>query len=192
MDARELIRLIRLNIARLRTEGAASVTIASLETLLAAVETHIAQHPNDPLIEVAIENARLEQALEIAVFESRSASALELFKSVIATAKVAIKSLLMINGGAAVALLALIGHLATTLSHGIAIQALAVPLAYFVSGVWFAATFAGLVALSQKLFAENWNRTGNASAGVSIFLGILSLAAFARGSYLAYFAFLTI
>jgi len=187
------------------------VTIASLETLLAAVENHLAQHPQEPVAAFAIEQARLQQASNLAWYEARNASALELFKSVITTAEVLIKSLIFINGGAAVALLAFIGHLASTGKHGPAIHAFACPLACFVSGVLVAGLFAGFLAAGQKLYAEAFNREGNKNAAkkeqklarrlrwcvnffcvpVIIVCGLCSLAAFARGSYLAYVVFAT-
>jgi hypothetical protein len=48
-ETRELIALIRRDIGIVRAEGATSVTIASLETLLATVEDFIAKHPNEEI-----------------------------------------------------------------------------------------------------------------------------------------------
>jgi len=166
MNARDLIAVIRSDIARLRAEHPESVmvTIASLEALLANVENFIRQHaeqqiaaPNlEDAARFATEHAKLQHASNLALYEAQAASARELFKSVITTAMVAIKSLILINGGAAVALLAFIGHLATSETRSLspAIHAFAVPLAWFVIGVWTAALFAGSVAADQKLFAE--------------------------------------
>ena len=152
--------------------------------------------------------------------EARNTTALELLKSVITTATVAIRSLILINGGAAVALLTFIGHLATTENHGAAsienhgqaidagaaIHAFACPLACFVAGVLAAALFAAFVAAGQKLYAEEFNqrtfnndaryarrlwRCANACVLVSIVFGLCSLAAFAGGSYFAYLVFAT-
>jgi hypothetical protein len=217
MNVTQLIALIRSNIARLRSENAELVTIASLETLLATVENHVAQQPDDPMVAIAIENAKLQHehaklqhASNLAQYEARNASARELFKSVITTAGVAIKSLILINGGAAVALLAFIGHLATseTNQHAAPVHAFAFPLLWFVIGVWTAALFAGFVAAAQKLYSEAYDRAvkndaqaaqrgrrlqrcANACVVVVIVCGLCSLAAFARGSYLAYVAFAT-
>jgi hypothetical protein len=151
-----------------------------------------------------MEHARLQHASNLAEYEARNATALELLKSVITTAGVAIRSLILINGGAAVALLTFIGHLATSETDGLAIHAFALPLACFVFGVLAAALFAGFVAAGQKLYAEEFNKRiqndarhrrlqwfANACVLISIVSGLCSLAAFTRGSYLAYVVFAT-
>jgi hypothetical protein len=198
-ETKELIALIRRDIGIVRAEGGVSVTIESLETLLDTVEDFIAKHPNTE-IPLAIEQAKLQHASTLAQYEAQAASARELFKSVIAMATLTIKSLILINGGAAVALLAFIGHLATaetTETSGQAINAFAAPLLWFVIGVGTAAFFAGFVAAAQKLYAEpiyaaegskkkrlkSW---GNASVVISILFGLCSLLAFAVGSCFAY------
>jgi len=76
MNVRQLIALIRSEIARLRSENAESVTIASLETLLATVENHVAQHPEKPIAAFAMEHARLRYASTLAQYEARNAVAL--------------------------------------------------------------------------------------------------------------------
>jgi len=60
-EIRELIVLIRRDIGIVRAEGATSVTIASLETLLATVEDFIAKHPNAEI--PLIEEARLQRPI---------------------------------------------------------------------------------------------------------------------------------
>jgi hypothetical protein len=199
MNMRELIALIRQNIAALRTKGATSVTIASLESLLAAVENHVAQQPDTQINSITVEHARLQQAADLAGFAARSAVNLEVFKSVFPTTQVAVKSLIIINGGAAVALLALIGHLVSTPGSQQTIHRLAVPLLWFVGGVWAGASLGGFVALGQKLYGEALNpkRTylkhfANVSVIISILFGLGSLVAFAVGSYVAYFVFTNI
>ena len=201
-ETRELIALIRRDIGIVRAEGATSVTIASLETLLATIEDFIAKHPN---VEIpTIEQARLQHASNLAWYEARAASSRELFKSVIAMAKLTVKSLILINGGAAVALLAFIGHLATAKSAETsppAINTFANPLLWFVIGVGTAAFFAGFVAAAQKLYAqemdakEEWKQTwkswANGFVVISIIFGVCSLSAFAVGSWFAYCAFST-
>jgi hypothetical protein len=103
----DLIELIRLQAERLKGQGSTAVTISSLEFLLSEAERHLtttaAINPT-----VVLENAKMQHASDLAEYSARSAAGLELFKSVIETAKVAIQSLIWINGGAAVAILAFI------------------------------------------------------------------------------------
>ena len=86
MNVRQLIALIRSQIAKLRSENAELVTIASLETLLAAVENHVAQQPDEPITAFEMEHVRLQHASNLAQYEARNTTALELLKSVITTA----------------------------------------------------------------------------------------------------------
>jgi hypothetical protein len=124
---------------------------------------------------------------------------------VIATATLTIKSLILINGGAAVALLAFIGHLATanTAETGTpTVHAFAAPLLWFVTGVWTAALFGGFVAAAQKLYTHEmyaneekskraWKFWANGFVAVSVVLGVCSLSAFATGSWSSYCVFST-
>ena len=200
-ETRELIALIRRDIGIVRAEGATSVTIASLEVFLATVEDFIAKHPNAEI--PTIEQARLQHASNLAWYEAKAASSRELFQSVIAMATLTIKSLILINGGAVVALLAFIGHLATSATGRPAIHAFAAPLQWFVIGVGTATLFAGFVALAQKCFAEEYDAAeeskrkrrlkfwANAFVWISIIFGVSSISAFAVGSLFAYCVFST-
>jgi hypothetical protein len=131
----------------------------------------------------------LQQASDLAGFAAQSAASVELFKSVIETAKVAIQSLIWINGGAAVALLAFIGHLATISNPSVKIGSFAFPLLCFVFGVWSAALFARFVSLAQKLYSEGWPSCGKTSVVVGVVFGLSSVAAFGVGSFWGYEVF---
>jgi hypothetical protein len=132
---------------------------------------------------VVLEHAKMQHASDLAEYSAKSAAGLELFKSVIETAKVAIQSLIWINGGAAVALLAFIGHLATTPNVRVPIGSFALPLLCFVIGVWSAALFAASISLGQKLYSERWPRCANASVVASIIFGLSSPCLFWSGQF---------
>ena len=128
--------------------------------------------------------------------EQMKAINVEVFKAVFGMTKLAVNSLIIINGGAAVALLALIGHLVSTPGNQKVIHSFACPLFWFVGGVWAGACLAAFVALSQKLHGEalkgaysTRTRWANVSAAIGIASGVSSLVAFAVGSYAAYSAF---
>ena len=186
MDSRDLIRLIRSNTEEIKSDGGTSVTIASLETLLSAAENEL---EDGKLPVAAIEHIKLQHASNLATYAAQSASSLELFKSVIETAKMTVTSLILINGGSAVALLAFIGHLASTEKPRIPVSSFAQPLLYFVIGVGAAALFAGFISLGQKLYLERWLRCGHIAISISVLIGFSSFAAFAAGSYFGYRVF---
>jgi hypothetical protein len=177
MNAKQLIAVIRAKIPA----GANSITVPSLERLL--VEMEPLADAQDTL---GIEHAKLQHASDLAAYSGR----LEVFKSAVEMAKVLIQSLILINGGSAVALLAFIGHLASGPQPPVApASAFATPLALFVIGVGAAALFAGFVTLGQKFYADGWKKSGNATVPVSVICALSSIAAFAAGSFLAHSVF---
>jgi hypothetical protein len=185
MNATDLIQVIRSQLEQIKSDGGTSVTIASLEALLSTAE-HL---PDAGALTVGIELAKLQQASDLAEYSAKSASALELFKSVIEAAKMTVTSLILINGGSAVTLLAFIGHLASAENPPILIASFAKPLLCFVIGVFAAAFFGGLILLTQKLYSEHWRRCGHVASWISVFIGLSSFAAFGIGSYFGYKVF---
>ena len=173
MNAKQLIQYIRASIP----DGAKWITVDSLRRLLV-----VAEPVADLLHTAGLEQAKLQQASDLAAYGGR----LEVLKSAIETAKVLMQSLILINGGSAVALLAFIGHLT---SAGKPVSSFATPLAYFVVGVGSAALFAGSVTLGQKLYADGWKKSGNATVPFSVVFALGSIAAFGLGSYGGYTVF---
>jgi hypothetical protein len=90
------------------------------------------------------------------------------------------------NGGAAVALLALVGHLASVDAGRI--RGLAPSLATFVTGVLVAALASGATYISQWFYASNqsWDKTGLAFNILAILLGLGSYVVFAVGMWRGY------
>jgi hypothetical protein len=137
-------------------------------------------------------NARLEayrQASELHRLQGRG---------ILDFATAAIKSILLINGGAAVAVLTLLGALAgkSIANDGgerqtAALIAAVVPcLSRFVLGVFLAGATAALTYLSQVLFVELKTREsrefwGNATRIVAVLFAGAALFAFICGAYLA-------
>lgn len=118
--------------------------------------------------------------------DARAQSQLELSKSEITTAQNAVKSVLLVNGGSAVALLAFVGHLATSGGQNGAVSRLALPLLSFALGVGAAAVTAACIALTQKSYVGGWKRTGLLLVALSIAVGVAFLGCFFVGSAMAY------
>ncbi len=183
MNAKQVVALIRSRIAEIVGDGPAeetSITVASLRRVLDTLEPVL-----DTDTAMRIEHAKLQHASDLAKY----AADVEVGKSVIDTAKTLIRSLILINGGSAVALLAFIGHLATRPQGPLLIGSFAVPLGCFVVGVGTAVLFAGFLCLGQKFHAEKWTRSGNATVPLSVLLALTSITAFMIGGYQAYIVF---
>jgi hypothetical protein len=166
MNAKDLIQLIRYDIERAKSGGDTSLTIANLETLLSAAEKEV-EDGSSFMATAVIKHAELLHQSNLASYAAQSASGLELFKSVIEMAKTTVTSLILINGGSAVALLAFIGHLASGGNPLTPISSFAKPLLYFVIGVFAAAFFGGLILLTQKLYGERWPRCAKVTSWIS-------------------------
>jgi cation transporter-like permease len=126
---------------------------------------------------------------------------LEELRAVNAAGQSAIKSSMLVNGGAAVALLAFIGHLATDPQTIGAVPNFAVPLTSFVVGVWLGGLSAGFTYLtaagrSVKLGdpdrkpTPKWTTLSRITNYLAIVCGALSLlVCFPTGFYFAYKSF---
>ncbi|MEX2150741.1 MAG: hypothetical protein WD793_11040 [Steroidobacteraceae bacterium] len=114
---------------------------------------------------------------------------LEMFRSVIQAGQGALRTCLLINGGAAVALLAFAGHIVSSETEAVPLVAVAKAMVAFVGGVLACGLASGTTYLSQWFFADDWNRTGFVLNVAAIIFGLGSLALFAFGGYLAYCLF---
>ncbi len=193
MTGKELLDTIRAAVRDIATKGVAAVSLVDLDRYLASLETAVAVPPQPPTPEMI-------QA-QIALHRSSVDEGLEMFRSVIGAGQDARQSSLWINGGAAVALLALVGHVVATDEKGAAsiVARLAWPLALYVAGVLLAAmssgaTYAAQVRWSEfrdksgpeaepyRLAGSRWNRT-------AIVLVLSSYGLFAVASLLAFAVF---
>ena len=135
-----------------------------------------AQHKN----QLAQYNA--ERAAELA-------GDIEMFKSIIIAGQASLKSAILINGGAAVALLAFTGHVFTTSQDSEVTAKLACAMAYFVGGVISGAVASGLVYVSQFVYARKKLCLGHILNGISWLLVISCYIFFVIGSVLAFRVF---
>ena len=111
----------------------------------------------------------------------------EMFRSVITAGQGAIKSSFLLNGGASVALLAFIGHLAQ-IDTG-RVPEFAPSLLLFALGVLAIAVTSGLTYFSQWLYGGSFKKTGFAFNIVCIVLGLVSYGLFTWGLLATYSAF---
>lgn len=159
------------------------------DNLIAYLEKVIANPPGD-ISPDQIEHLKAQLQLMVEREKSNHASDLEMFRSVIQSGQNALKSALLMNGGASIALLAYIGKL--TEAQQARIPAFADALVIFVLGVLAIVVASGSTYLSQWFYAESEKkeRTGLAFNITAVFLGILSYVLFIWGMRKAYVAFL--
>jgi hypothetical protein len=114
----------------------------------------------------------------------------ESFKAVIQAGQTALKSAILINGGAAVALLAFIGSLWSSSPSIKVVESLSSSMQFFVFGVLSSAIATGIVYLAQyaNMLKKSW--TFRILNFISIILVIFSYICFVTGSYYGFQAFL--
>lgn len=160
------------------------------DNLIAYLEEVIAAPPGDPTPS-QIEHYKFQLQLMVEREKGNHASSLEEFRSVIQSGQNALKTALLMNGGASIALLAFIGKL--TERQQSQIPNFAEALAIFVLGVFSIVVASGSTYLSQWFYAEfgNWaRRTGAGFNILSILLALTSYGLFVWGMCKAYSALL--
>jgi hypothetical protein len=181
MTGRDVIQIIRDNVRTVQETGVGSVPIETLQRLLNHLDS--GEVDKDIALLIAAEKERAT-----AKYGARVNSQLELFKSVIGSGQAALKSFFLLNGGAAVAVLALIGHLSTSATTAGQVNKYALPLVSFACGLVFTSMAAGGTYLVQKAYAEKRKRWANRFNTLVVWLCFGSLVAFCVGCYFAYVA----
>ncbi len=193
MEAKDAFAWIKSDLTQLLSRGVEFVHIRSLLAAVAQQETSAPQ---------VSQWADLETKTRIANADRRSATDLEVFKSVLDTGKTALTTVILVNGGASVALLAFLANISVRTELASRVPAIAGALMWFVFGVLSAACSTGVTYLTQSAYAQahyaanNSQSVGRASRllglignPISITLVVISYAMFAVGSYTAYSSF---
>lgn len=165
------------------------MAIAS-DNLIAYLDDVIAS-PSEDITEAQLEHYKAQLQVWVEENKRGHASDLEMFKSVITSGQNALRTAFLLNGGAAVAILAFLGKLSD--HHTDKIPLFASSLIIFVSGVLAIAIASGFTYLSQWIYAESgkWQySTGLTFNILAIILGLSSYGLFIWAMYRAYYAFL--
>lgn len=139
---------------------------------------------------ISHENARSNYLHEMRVYEVKAPIEaqfqVEMLKATLEAGQTAVKSLTLINGGAVISILALVGNIATKDASNVSIKIseLYFPLMAYVSGVGLAGFASAARYFSQDLYNKS-DAWGNGFKYFAIGSGLLSLSAFVCGSYLA-------
>jgi len=179
---------MKATIEEIKAKGTAAIHCDNLISYLDEVQK--SPEPEPSPIDLERYKADLQNWIE--TNKSKHEGRLEMFRSVITSGQAAIKTSFLLNGGAAVAMLAFIGHLAQFKAEKVSTFASCLlPFAY---GVLAIAVTSGFTYLSQWLYASTrpWARkVGFAFNVLCILLGLLSYGFFVWGLLDAYHSFIT-
>jgi hypothetical protein len=187
MKSPELLDLLDRNLDGAAAKGARAVDVSAFKQMVASLRKIVEARTVQAAVE---EQKRMQMSFEnwLETNKQRHEWQLEAFRSVIQSGQSALKSCVLINGGAAVALLAFVGHLVEQAKPAIPVRSLAYAMTVFVGGVFAGGLASGITYLSQWFFADDWDKTGLALNIAAIVVGLASLACFCWGGYLAYTA----
>ena len=185
MEAKDVLENLRGQLKQLAKSGKNTITIEGLQDYLQDLESQATE---------SIEYRRLSHEGRLAEYAAESESNLKMFDAVLEAGKTAINALIVINGGAVVALFSALSSLAGNPRGASFASQLALPLLDFGAGVFFAVLSFGLRYFAQEMYINSTNerdrfqRIGNAIKLAAIGAGILGILMFAIGignSYIA-------
>jgi hypothetical protein len=199
VNGKDVIAITREAVANAQAAGLKTIDPKALLNLLDLLDKEVtatdqSRDRANALAQLEIEKYKAELASWVSKTQHVSAWELEGFKQVIALGQSAIKSVTLINGGAAVALLAFIGHLAVAATSKYQITPFAESLRYFVAGVLCSALASGTTYLSQYFYSRSgkwWAALAITFHLATVLVTICAFAAFIQGASLAYHAFLS-
>ena len=186
MNSQELLESMRQEVARVKATGQQGVTLDDLDNYFSRFQQCTSAGSSDQLT-VAPQKAQYEMAL--AHYNWQKDSSLEMFRSVINAGQSALKAAMLMNGGAAVALLALLGHAASDASTKSLVAKLASPLFLFVLGVLSSCVATGVNYVTQSLHSRRNTKIAHTTNVVGMLLVAAAYSVFAYASYVAYQVF---
>jgi hypothetical protein len=182
MDLREAIAKIRVALVQVQTSGQQVVAIPALLDFLRAVEQ---EAPLDSEIR------KLEHESNLAYYRAQREHAIEMLRGVVESAKIALTTSILVNGGATVALLAFLGNLLVKSAGPVPMQApLVVAIMFFSGGVLVAAMATGSTYVTNYCYMQDWKRSGIGFHVFTVALVIGAYVAFTGGLVAAYHAFI--
>jgi hypothetical protein len=192
VSAQHLIEAHRTALKEAEASGLTTIQTSTLHSVFDDLEKQLTSAPTQ-LHPLELEKFRSDLAGSLAYQEHVHNWNLEGFKQIIALGQSTLKSIMLINGGAAVALLAFLGNLITRSGSSTNIVAFADSMGMFVIGVFLAAVAYATTYFGQLFYdgEKNWQqRTGFVFHIVTSLVGAASLAAFLWGAHSAYSGFI--
>ena len=176
MNANDVIELLDDSIRTAKETGTTTVPIERLEAFAAEVTRINGESPSETALpEAQLEHYKAKLNAWVSSHQQAHEWNLEMLRSVITTGQSALKSALLINGAAAVALLAFIGNVWSSPKGPQTIAGIPSAMSYYVIGVLVAAVAAGFTYLSQAGYGSEFGKASRV-IGVAGHIGAVSCA----------------
>jgi hypothetical protein len=184
MDGQKLIDQIKRSLAEVKQSGQSSVTVEAFEQYLNALGPAMEKSQ-----EIDVKLAEYAHERNLAHYDAVHAHNREMLRAVIAYGQATLKSTILINGGAAAALLAFIGNVWDSSLSSATVSGLTNSVLLFSSGVLAAAFGTAFTYCTQYCYAEGWKKRGIVFHIVTVLLVLLAFSLFGYGTHEAYLGF---
>lgn len=193
MSVQQLIEAHRNALKEAEEDGLTTIQTSTLHSIFDDLESQLSEGGAQPH-PLELEKFRSDLAGSLAFQTHAHNWDLEGFRQVLALGQSALKSIMLLNGGAAVALLAFIGNLISRSGASENIATFADSMNLFVVGVFLAVVAYATTYLSQLGYSgeETWQRRIGVGFHVgTVLAGLASLTAFMWGANIAYKGFIS-
>jgi hypothetical protein len=180
MEPAQVIEQLQKELVGVKAKGQDTVTIAALESYLDGLRSSASQ---------SIEFQKLETQRSLAQLDVQTKHSIEMFKAVVESGREALNALVIVNGGAVIALL---GFMGAVISKGLPQSlglGLTLPILQFGIGVLMGAVGFMMRYFSQACYATDKKKCGDAFRWVAISVALIGYGLFGFGIYGAYCAF---
>ena len=189
MKAKEVTATFSGAVAKAKADGLEQISVQSLEAFAADLERIVNETPEDVASsDAALEAHKVWLSSKVLSAQYSHEFDLELLRATVSTAQAALKATILINGGAAAALLAFIGGIWPATPA--LMTCLAKALILFVGGVASSAIGTALAYLSQAGFSNEFGAKSKQIGAVTRALAILvvlgAFGFFIAGAVVAY------
>ena len=192
MENEELINQIRRDVKAVREQGQHVIDASALDSYLAELTrtSSLMQQERQRVHQSQLEQFKATHASNLAQYTAQSQTALEMLRSVITLGQGALRAAMLVNGGAAVAILGFLGSAWTKGVPQATLTTLPRSMLFFAVGVLAAGLATGFTYLSQAAFASEQRRRGEVMRRIVIALIVASFVMFGLGSWVAYAVFI--
>jgi len=186
MNPKSIIDTIKSDINNAKDNGAKAIEIERLMKYLDALSNEVKEPGKNLIKDAELERIRAHYASQLAHYNWLKEQDIELFKSVIVSGQNTLRAAMLLHGGAAVALLAFIGHLVVAPGTRHLIGQFAPIMTCFLIGVLNVVVCHGITYLTQYFYHHRKTLLGHIFNITSSVLAIFGYGLFVYACYLSY------
>lgn len=191
MKPQEVIQMIRKAVNDVRDRKEEVVSVDALLNYLDALDRDIAtiDESDGKKLEVDLAVFRAEHERNLAHYSAQQESSRQMWESVFTYGQAALKSAILVNGGAAAGLLAFIGNIWSKGINPLAVENLTHAILAFALGVLAAAIGTGTTYVTQYSYCCEWDVLARTFHVLTVVVVIGSYFLFFIGAHASYSAF---